>query len=244
MQLDILLYSPKNIELPWHYNHILQAFLYNTIDVELSEFLHNEGYGNARKFKLFVFSSLYGKFVIDRDKNTIIFCNKVKLHVSSPFDNFCESFATGLFRNSVEIGKNRLSVERITVDRQEVRKEVIKVRTLSPVVAYSTFIKPDNGKKYTCYYEPNQEEFKRIVAENIRKKFYALTGLQVEDGFDFKIEPIGHHNLHPLKYKDFIIKGYSGDFILKGSKQFLQLAVDSGIGSKNSQGFGFIKIVE
>jgi CRISPR/Cas system endoribonuclease Cas6 (RAMP superfamily) len=55
MHLILELRSEKKIVLPVHYNHILQGFIYNTINSELADFLHREGYGEKRKFKLFAF---------------------------------------------------------------------------------------------------------------------------------------------------------------------------------------------
>lgn len=46
-----------------------------------------------------------------------------------------------------------------------------------------------------------------------------------------------------IKYKGTVIKGYSGDFILKGNPELIKLAYDTGLGSKNSQGFGCIEVM-
>lgn len=57
---------------------------------------------------------------------------------------------------------------------------------------------------------------------------------------EFNISPIGRFNERIVKYKDFIIKGYTGKFELKGSKELMEIAFCTGLGSKNSQGFGNI----
>lgn len=46
-----------------------------------------------------------------------------------------------------------------------------------------------------------------------------------------------------MKYKGFIVKSYSGRLFLEGPRSLLQMAVAAGLGSKNSQGFGCVKIV-
>ncbi|MDN5332516.1 MAG: CRISPR-associated endoribonuclease Cas6 [Tepidanaerobacteraceae bacterium] len=45
-------------------------------------------------------------------------------------------------------------------------------------------------------------------------------------------------------YKDVIIKGWMGVYILKGDPVLLKIAYDAGLGSKNSQGFGCFEILE
>ena len=47
MHLIIEFTSQEPITLPLPYNHILQGFIYNTMDEELAEFLHEKGYGTV-----------------------------------------------------------------------------------------------------------------------------------------------------------------------------------------------------
>lgn len=44
MQIKIGFTSNESIMLPVHYNHIIQAFIYNNIDKDLAQFLHDKGY--------------------------------------------------------------------------------------------------------------------------------------------------------------------------------------------------------
>ena len=52
--------------------------------------------------------------------------------------------------------------------KQKVESDEIEISTISPIVAYSTFSR-ENGSKYTCYFSPNENDFSRIVKENIVK---------------------------------------------------------------------------
>ena len=74
MHICIEMSGENNIILPIHYNHIVQAFIYKTIDKELADFLHNEGYGDDRKFRLFCFSNLSGKAKIESNR-AILYLN-------------------------------------------------------------------------------------------------------------------------------------------------------------------------
>jgi len=75
------------------------------------------------------------------------------------------------------------------------------------------------------------------VSENIRKKYQAFWGKETREE-KIRIFPKGQSKLHIVKYKNFIIKGYTGELELAGPIELLQTALDSGLGSKNSQGFG------
>lgn len=78
----------QSIEIPLHYNHILQGVIYNSIDLELVLFLHDKGYvSNGHSFKMFAFSQLKGKYEINHVfsyKNTIVKGYSGKLLISGP----------------------------------------------------------------------------------------------------------------------------------------------------------------
>lgn len=240
MHLRIEFQKNGTIEFPIHYNHLLQGFIYKTIDSKLAEFLHNQGYGSARKFKLFTFSRFMGKYDLQSKPDRILFAGSIYLELASPIDDFCESFANGLFKRGVNIGGNELDVSGITIERQKVDEDEVILETLSPVVAYSTMFKGD-GSKYTCYFQPGEKEFERIAVENLRKKYEAVTGERVED--DLNILCVSRPKMSIIEYKGTIIKGYMGKLKLSGSRPLIQTAVDSGLGSKNSMGFGCVRVV-
>lgn len=241
MHICIEMIGEKDIILPIHYNHIIQGFIYNMIDEELSRFLHSRGYGDRRKFKLFCFSNILGKSRIDKEQNTIVFKNPIKLEISSPDEYFCESFANSILKKEVKLGANILEMRSIEINRQDVFEDKVVLQTLSPITAYSTLLRPD-GTKYTCFFQPGEEDFNRIVEENLRKKYYAFTGMKPPSGTLY-FNPLTSPRLHVVIYKGFIIKGYTCKLSIEGPRQLLQIAVDAGLGSKNSQGFGCVKLI-
>jgi CRISPR-associated endoribonuclease Cas6 len=238
-------FKTKNdfISLPISYNHLVQASIYNSISDELAEFLHTTGYCvEKRKFKLFSFSRLNGPFQINKDKKEICFFENIGLTISSLVDEFCESLVnTLLTKGEVQIGSNVLEVESINVKKVKVDQPEIRVKTLSPIVVYSTLLRPD-GRKYTCYFQPGDPDFELLVDSNLKKKYYALHSREFSDG-SLKVKPLGRCKLSIVDYKDTVIKGYSGRFALSGPKDLLQIAIDGALGSKNSQGFGCIDIL-
>jgi len=240
MHLTIEFSSDKDIILPIHYNHLVQGFIYDTIDEKLAEFLHSKGYGEGRNFKLFCFSNIFGKADNHSIPEHLVFKNKITLEVCSPMTDFCDSFANGIFKKTIRLGSNILNVESIKVDNQYVVSENTVLAPLSPIVAYSTLLKPE-GKKYTCYFQPGEEDFQRIVAENLRKKYKAYMGAEPPED-DIIIRPISTPKLHLVIYKGFVIKGYTCKLKIKGPKELIQIAVDAGLGSKNSQGFGCVRL--
>ena len=165
--------SKNEITLPIQYNYFVQSALYKTLDREFASFLHNQGYeGGGRRFKLFTFSRLLGEYRIL--KSEITFMTPIKLIVSSPVNEFCQSLVNGLLGNrDFQFGNCSLQVKSVQIEKPLVKDDVLKMRLLSPVVTYSTLLRPEGGK-YTCYFQPGDNDFTRIVNENLRKKYNAL----------------------------------------------------------------------
>lgn len=238
MRLNIQFQSATNqqIEIPLQYNHLVQAIIYNSLDPEFAEFLHSHGYnGEGRTFKLFCFSRLIGKYQIMGPK--IKFYSPVQLIVTSPVERFCQSLLNGLLtKTEFHLADATVGIESIKAEIPKVESEMIRFKLLSPAVVYSTLIKAD-GNKYTCYFQPGEREFTEKAAENLRKKYQAIYNTPAPSG-ELQIRPFRQPKLHVMEYKGNVIKGYSGMLEMKGPRELLQVAVDAGLGSKNSMGFG------
>ncbi|AEG61214.1 CRISPR-associated endoribonuclease Cas6 [Desulforamulus ruminis] len=243
MHLFITLTPQKELELPVHYNHLVQAAVYGTIDPELAVFLHDKGYeSGSRRFKLFTFSRVSGRFEANRDKNTLRFTGDVSLTLSSPVNDFCQSIANGfLTRGQIRLGSHFAEVKAVTVRQFTVRGEKVLLRTLSPVVAYSTMRRLD-GRKYTCYFQPGDPDYSGLIENNLRKKYQAFFNREAPPG-EVKVRKTGNLKMNLVNYKGTIIKGYSGLMELTGPTELLQMAVDGGLGGKNAQGFGCVEMV-
>lgn len=242
MHLFITLSSQPGLELPIHYNHILQGVVYSAIDPRLAGFLHDEGYvsGN-RNFKLFTMSRLMGKWDMNQINKLIRFGGDIRLVISSPVIEFCQSLANTLLINGqVFFGTAAVPVREIAVKQLTVKGEKAILRTLSPIVVYSTMIRAD-GRKYTCYFQPGEPEYDQMVENNLRKKYQALYGSEAPAG-EVRVKNLGQLKMNIINYKNTIIKGYSGRIVLTGPQALLQMAVDAGVGSKNSQGFGCVEM--
>lgn len=243
-QIYFLPEDGKTLTLPLQYNHIVQAMIYNSLDDNTAEFLHDRGFIHGKRaFKMFTFSRLMGNYNIDKRNSKITFTGPISLVVTSPYNNFCNSLANGLLlKPNVRLGNNEMKVTDITLEKDIIDNEKIRIRTLSPIVVYSTLLRPD-GRKYTCYFEPGENDFVEIMENNLRKKYKAFHEANPPTE-NVSILPLRQPRLSIVNYKNTVIKGYSGIFTLSGPAPLLQIAVDSGLGSKNSQGFGCIRVIK
>ena len=229
--------------LPIQYNYVIQAVILKWIGEEsYQKFIHDTGYEfNKRQFKLYSFSRLEGKFHIDREKKEIIFYDDLRLLLTSADNKFLEYLINNVIKSSkISILNQEVWIDEINCSNRRISGEE-KVYTKSPVVVYSTLTGGD--KKKTYYYNPVEKEFTELVRKNLLNKYSAAFGKEPEDD-DFRIIPLDASRLKEsvVLYKGTVIKGYSGEFLIKGSSELTNLAYDAGIGSKNSQGFGCIEL--
>lgn len=204
--------------------------------------MHDQGFiTGSRVFKLFSFSRLNGQYNIQQSNKTIAFSREIKLTISSPVNDFCQSLVNILLtKGYMQFGEKKLEVNRVHLKRMEVTGQKVLVKTLSPIVLYSTFFRSD-GRKYTCYFQPGDPDYSRLITNNLRKKYQAIYRKEAPTD-EISVGKVGKQDLAIVKYKDFIIKGYTGKLKLEGPKELLQMAVDGSLGSKNSQGFGCVEL--
>ncbi len=244
MYCKLTISSSKEIVLPFQYNHIIQALLYNFInDKEYSNFIHNKGYTyNNRSFKLFCFSNILTKPIkIDKQAKKFVFPEEISICISCVDSEFLkyifQSFAVS--EKELRLSNNQAHISNVFF-RQDIQnyEEEMEVKTLSPITVYSTLFSTD-GKKKTYYYNPNEDEFSENIRKNLIKKYCAFYNEEPKE-LSFSIKPIGRIMERIVIYKGFVIKAHSGSFKISGSLDLKKIAFSSGLGSKNSQGFGFI----
>ena len=243
MRLTISFNPPDGfISLPVQHNHFLQACLYHCLGDD-SSFYHDSGFKcEKRAFRMFCFSRLLGRSVFDRYSGTFRFSGGLRLIVTSPDRRFCSSLATGLLRaGAIHIGERQLPIESIETSEVQVIENQIVVKALSPVVAYSTMTRY-NGQKYTCYFAPGDPDYQGVVSDNLRRKHLAFVGSDVGKEDSVKIVPLGDPRLSVVTFKGTVIKGYTCNLLMEGPMPLLQIAVDAGLGAKNSQGFGCLEV--
>jgi CRISPR-associated endoribonuclease Cas6 len=238
----------------------------------LARSLHDRGAKfEKRQFRLFTFSRLSGRFKLQ--DRFISFKGPIFLWVASPMVQILESFASHIIKKGkVKLGNSYLQPTSVEVSLDEQFTGQILVRTLSPITAYST-LQTSDGRRKTYYYSPFEQDFCRLIQENLFKKWTALqnglygaglsgsadknlaegkNSLSEENQSDrksvlsFKIwrEKVSNRNHHILSFKDTIIKAWSGLYRLEGSEELMRVAFDCGLGAKNSQGFGMIEKYE
>ncbi len=242
MRIELKMKPKEKLILPFSYNYYLQGLFYHMIkNKALAKQLHDLGYGDVRKFKLFTFSDLRGKYIINYEKSQIIFENYVYFSFSSFDQALMSSLYDFLIENKdIQLYNQELTIEGIETNEYKNKKNEIIINMLSPLVLYSSIVL--NNRERITYVNPLNSKFNELFKANIKNKFEAI-GKEIL--VNASIEPIDFNKKNEIitKYKGFIIKGYTGKFKIKGDSQILHFLYDVGVGGKNSQGFGMFNII-
>ncbi|MGP3702887.1 MAG: CRISPR-associated endoribonuclease Cas6 [Candidatus Bathyarchaeota archaeon] len=243
MRLRLNLRNPEQgqVVLPTSYNYLIQAWIYRNISRELAEFLHDKGFlFGKRRFKMFTFSRLEAHCISNKNKY-FIFKGDLTLYISSPIERFIEDLATSIVKKGfVALGNQMLKVIDLAFPaKPNLNSGQLKIRMLSPLTVYSTLMASD-GRKKTYYFSPYEMEFSKLVNSNLKKKHLLLSGKNIKS--NIKIESLGVKEVITL-YKGTVVKGWMGQFLLAGPKSLIMTGYETGLGAKNSQGFGMFEVV-
>ena len=134
------------------------------------------------------------------------------------------------------IGKNILKISQMKVFDYNITEQAVKIKTLTPVVA-----KQNTSDGKTVYYAPDDVMFLKRIREDFENKFLEIFGEAPDSSVD--ILPSGKSKKFVTCYKGLWITAYHGTFQLCGKPEYLNFLYNTGIGAKNSQGFGMFEVV-
>ncbi len=238
MQIKLMFRPGNPLAIPFNYNYQLQSALYAMLgEVGESDFWHDNGFGEQNVFKGFCFSGLSGKYNTDRENKKLIFDGNVYLEVRSSEFDFIDSFQRSLERHPyIKFFDTRLDVISASLENRHLGSGSLILKADTPVVIHET---ADDG--HTYFFNPDENEFYERICLNAAKKYETITGNQPDD---ITISAHGDYRKTVTKYKNFYITGYTGEFELETSLKMAEFIYNTGLGEKNSQGFGFVNTAD
>lgn len=242
MRLEIILKGKNNFKVPFNYNHILSAIIYNKIaDLNFANELHS-----SKSFKFFTFSQIYiPKRRIVKD-GIIAKDGVINFYISSPNDFLIKSLVDGFLEDlEISFQNQKLTIQKIEALKTPEFSSKSEFKTLAPIIVRTK--KEINGELKIWDLAPSDKFFKSLE-NNLIKKYIKFNNLTKTDK---KINIYSDMNF--VKRKRISInkgnatthhRAYMMDLILEGDLDLIEFAYDVGIGEKNSMGFGMIKLLE
>lgn len=242
MRLEIILKGKNNFKVPFNYNHILSAIIYNKIaDLNFANELHS-----SKSFKFFTFSQIYiPKRRIVKD-GIIAKDGVISFYISSPNDFLIKSLVDGFLEDlEINFQNQKLTIQKIEALKTPEFSSKSEFKTLAPIIVRTK--KEIDGELKIWDLAPSDKFFKSLE-NNLIKKYIKFNNLTKTDK---KINIYSDMNF--VKRKRISInkgnatthhRAYMMDLILEGDLDLIEFAYDVGIGEKNSMGFGMVKLLK
>lgn len=241
MRIAITFSADAPIRLPLAYNHLVQGLIYQQLEVTLARWLHGEAYRHAKRtYRMFTFSRLSGHYRLQRQARQIIFTPPLQLQVASYNAEVLASLAEQLLKApELPLGLNHLTVQQVDILPSPPLSSPVQLMALSPITVYSTVTKAD-GSKLTHYYSPHDADWQLLVLKNLERKAKALGLTAPLEGASITPLRSNTRDKRIVYYRNYVIEAYTGLFEARLPEAYLKLAYDTGLGSKNAQGFGMM----
>lgn len=228
----------KGKRLSRSYQSKIQGLIYQMLEYsEKTQNLHNEGHRiENRPFRLFVFSDLFGDKEIDKSKDIILFHSDAYFEVAAAIDDVVYEMIRYLQKHSkVLFGNQLIDILRFDLIQNPFYSGLrdFNFYSISPVTVYQT------ENKRTVYLEPSSEEYKTSILRNIARKYQVVYQSELEllpEIIIHSTEPVSRH------FRKQFIQGYHLHASFENiNYQVFNLVMNTGIGSKNSIGFGMLR---
>lgn len=240
----------KNI-IPASYQYELSSAIYRIMaasDAEYATWLHDNGfqYDSQKRFKFFCFSNLQElEYKMEEDRLHIL-NNRVFFYISFLPERSTMAFVEGAFTNKEFLLGDKKSRAQFYIDTIELvpaPKNITEgeFKMLSPL---SLSYRGKNNQPE--YISPEHSDAGKMIVANLIEKYRFFYEKEYTGSMDFEFRLLA-----PPKRKGIIIKagtpgqtkviGYLCRFYLKCDKELMNIMIATGIGERNSVGFGFVQ---
>lgn len=228
----------KNKTIHINYKSKLQGLIYAMLKNEgKTKNLHDVGYRvENRPFKLFVFSDLIGESTLNHETKMLTFVTNAYFEVSS-IDEDMMIILIGFLQNNSRVILDQRAIDIIDFSvinpTYKIKSDTHILSTISPVTIYKT------SDKKVSYISPEDPLYTQYIIDNIEKKYAAIGWLFPKQLPTIKVVEYKKRSVY---FRKSFFEAYN--LVLEVSHcddTFLQVMLKTGIGSKNSMGFGMLK---
>ncbi len=247
MRFRINFISDKKIQFSKDINirSVFISFIKKTFENE-NKLLYNSLF-SIKKARPYVFSPYFGEGFKEKEIG-----KEISFIFSSGDFSIFSAFWNGLLAlkekglDYIKIKENKFSVQDITLlPAKKIKSNQVVFKTVGISVLTAPSAKANDFKKwYIIPEKENIERFNEILRKRTAERLKFIKGVEKEVKLEFLffekkpiIETIVPH------YNGYV-RGFRGNFILKGDIEVLQFLYDYGLGVRTGQGFGLLDIVK
>ncbi len=224
------------IFLPLAHFEILQGIVYNLMgaDAALVDEIHNKMPGKTKQFKFFCFTDLHGRYRFA--DGGLLLSGTAFWEIRSADERIIDAIEKGLESGEILVGGQKCKVISYQLQTRKIDAEKVVFEMDTPAVHYIT---DKNG--FTRYFSPEDEEFFTGLRDNVIRKYTSFYGKTPAGEVSVVPIKIGVRDKCVTRYKKTFITGYYGQYKITAPPEVLEFIYHTGLGGKNSMGFGTVK---
>lgn len=227
-----------SLRLPFAHFKILQGLCYRLMaqDAALADEIHNRSYPDKKAFKFFCFSDIGGSYRI-RGKE-LIYPKTVTWEIRSADDRIIEAAGQAVRSDSVlTINRQQCEVLSYEICERHFSGNTIEAQMNTPIVVYHT-----EQSGFVRYYNPFEQEFFERASKNIRNKYEMFYNRPLTDEVLIECLAPSDKDKCVTRYEKSVITAWYGKYRVTAPPEVLDFIWHTGIGSKNSMGFGTVSV--
>ena len=229
-------YMPeKTVVLPLAHADVLQGVFYSLLSPgsAFASEIHDRPQENGKQYKFFCFSDFSGKHYVRN--GYISFPDTFTWEIRSADDKIMETIRENVREIDVRGIKCTL-IDMELAERTCRFMDSVDITMMTPLCVYTTRA---NGNRR--FYSPDEEGFCRSVEKNLISKYEMFYGHQPGGAVSFEPIAVAPEDKCVTKYKGWYVTGYRGRYRLSAPPDVIDLAYHTGLGVKNSAGFGLFQ---
>ena len=228
-------YMPeKTVVLPLAHADVLQGIFYSLLSPgsALASEIHDKPLENGKQYKFFCFSDFQGKCFVHGGQ--IFYKDSLVWEVRSVDERVLEAVRANA--ETIDVKGVLCHLTDMEPAQRTCFTDSVDITMMTPLCVYTTRA---NGNRR--FYSPDDEAFCRSVEKNLITKYETLYGRK--PGGAVALEPIAvaPEDKCVTKYKGWYVTGYRGRYCLSAPPDVIDLAYHTGLGVKNSAGFGLFQ---
>lgn len=241
----VVMESTSDIKLNYNYYYELMKEIYKSFEICNSDYamkIHDEGFKIENKIyklfnhQLFIENANYTKECIEIEKGS-----KCKLIISG-VDEIVKNIVFGfLEKGTLELFNNKFAILNVENDKKIKFNNITLYKVRNPIVA----TRQDENKRI-IFINPFEEDYYRVLANNLMRKYKLIYNKEYEGELYFDIENtlnIKKRFISNIKSTSKLI-GYSDfELYLVADADMQKVAYYCGLGSSNSLGMGAVTFI-
>ena len=237
MKSVILSIKPVHaLSLPFAHFKILQGLAYRlmSFDEKLAEEVHDRRFPDRKAFKFFCFTDLNGRYAVRDDR--LIYKDRFSWEFRSADDRIIDAAVQAVGKNPfVTIDGQRCEVLFYEVREKHFCADAAYLQMNTPIVVYHT-----EQSGFVRYYHPFEQEFFERVSKNLQNKFEMFCEKPLPGDVIIECDAPQDKDKCVTRYEKSIITAWYGKYRVTAAPEVLDFIWHTGLGSKNSMGFGTV----